>query len=241
MKKNLNMSNIMKEAHARTKEFVEKYGVDYQTQLGLFISYLIEEEMNNKEITFDEWFEDYQSNNLYNYIFYKNNILEKNGKITIDAKKDAKNTSTFYQILPSEAEDIRQLALMKVMERFQRVGGTIQRKHRFSVWSIACLNATKQHSRHLTRFKAYNQDNYADIAWENGQTTVLYEDDKTSLFKLDLENILNDKQLEIISYLEQGYNKVEVAELVGISRTAVYKNIDRIQSIMIENGLAIGY
>ena len=235
------MKEIMKEAHAKTKEFVELYGVDYQAQLGLFISYLIEEEKENKEITFDEWFEDYNSNNLYNYIFYKNNILEKNGKRTVDPKVDANRTSAFYQILPSEAEDIKQLALLKVMERFERVGGTIQRKHRFSTWAIACLNATKQHNRHLTRFKAYNQDNYAQVGWENGQATVLHEDDRTSLFKLDLQSLLTDRQLEIISYLEQGYNKVEVAELVGISRTAIYKNIDRIQSIMVENGLAIGY
>lgn len=240
MLNNLNMKEIMKEAHRLTKEFVEEYGVDYQAQLGLFISYLIEEEMNNKEIDFQEWFEDYNSNNLYNYIFYKNNILEKNGKKTIDAKKDAKNTSAFYQILPSEAEDIRQLALVKVMERFERVG-TIQRKHRFSVWSLACLNATKQHMRGLQRFSKYQEDKWTELAWENGQTTVLHEDDKTSLFKIDLESILNDRQLEIVSYLEQGYNKMEVAELLGISRTAIYKNINRIQSIMAENGLAIGY
>ena len=38
-KKNILITKeIMKEAHARTREFVELYKVDYQTQLSLFIS-----------------------------------------------------------------------------------------------------------------------------------------------------------------------------------------------------------
>ena len=239
MLKNLNMKEIMKEAHAKTREFVELYGVDYQTQLGLFISYLIEEEKNNTEITFNEWFEDYQSNNLYNYIFYKNNILEKNGKRTVDPKVDAKNTSAFYQILPSEAEDIRQLALVKVIEMFERKGGTIQRKYRFHTWKLACLNATKQHMKGLQDSK-YQEDKWTELAWENGQATVLHEDDK-SLLKIDLQNLLTDRQLQIISYLDEGYNKVELAEIVGISRQAVHKHINNVKDIMIENGLAIRY
>lgn len=38
------MKNIFIEAHKLTKEMVEKYGVDYQAQFGLNISYLLEKE-----------------------------------------------------------------------------------------------------------------------------------------------------------------------------------------------------
>ena len=100
MKKNniLITKELMKEAHARTKEFVELYNVDYQVQLGLFISYLIEEEKNNKDITIDDWIQDYYSNGLYGYILHKNNILQKNGSYSTNQKAES-NTSAFYQIL----------------------------------------------------------------------------------------------------------------------------------------------
>lgn len=39
------MKKVFKEAHKMTKEMVEKYGVDYQAQFGLNLSYLLE----NKE------------------------------------------------------------------------------------------------------------------------------------------------------------------------------------------------
>lgn len=39
------MKNIFKEAHKMTREMVKKYNVDYQTQFGLCVSYLLE----NKE------------------------------------------------------------------------------------------------------------------------------------------------------------------------------------------------
>lgn len=46
------MKKIFIEAHKMTKEMVEKYGVDYQAQLGLCISYLLEnkEEEGMKEL-----------------------------------------------------------------------------------------------------------------------------------------------------------------------------------------------
>lgn len=54
------MKKIMKEAHKLTKEMKAKYPeVDYQTQLGLFISYLLEEEKNIKiELKVKQWFID---------------------------------------------------------------------------------------------------------------------------------------------------------------------------------------
>ncbi len=38
------MKNLFKKAHKMTREMVEKYGVDYQAQFGLNLSYLLEKE-----------------------------------------------------------------------------------------------------------------------------------------------------------------------------------------------------
>ena len=237
MLKSLNMSRIMKEAHRRTREFVEEYGVDYQVQLGLFISYLIEEELNNKEIDLNEWFEDYKTNSLYNYILYKNNILSKNGWETTSQVEEAKTTSTFYQILPSEREDIEQLALLKVIEHFEKKG-KIQRKHRFSVWALACLNAVKQHMRNLKRFSSYTDHRYNQIGWVgDAATPTTYGGYDGVDIRLDLKSTLSPRQFEIAQLIGQGYNKSEISEILGISRQAVHKNIRSIKERIIEAGL----
>lgn len=49
--RNLNMKEIMAKAHEQTKEIVNKYNVDYQTQLSLCISYQIELAQIEKDIT----------------------------------------------------------------------------------------------------------------------------------------------------------------------------------------------
>lgn len=252
MKKNtmLISKEIMKEAHRLTRELKKEYkDIDYQLQLGLYISYLLEEEKNNKDITIDEWITDYYSNGLYGYILHKNNILEKNGKYSTSQKAET-NTSAFYQILPSDLADIEQLALLKVVERFEREGGTIQNKHRFSTWSMACLNATKEYQRNLAKFKPNkrletNVKNGQSIAYENDNLTVTTIDNIDYL-KLEIEllvknEVLSSRQYKIISLLEQGYNKSKIADIVGISRQAIHDNINKIQSILIENSLAIGY
>lgn len=253
MKKNntiLITKEIMKEAHARTKEFVELYQVDYQTQLGLFISYLLEEEANNKDITIEDWIEDYQENGLYGYILHKNNILQKNGYQSTNQKTEASSTSAYYNILPSDIADIEQLALLKIVEKFDRENGTIQQKARFNIWSYACLNATKEYTRNLAKFKPNrrletNIKNGQGIAYENDSLTVTTIDSidylKMELERLADEGILSKRRLNIISLREQGYNYTEIADIVGISRQAIHKNMDAIQDILRENGLAIGY
>ncbi len=47
------MKNLFKEAHKITREFVEKYEVDYQAQFGLCLSFLFEEE-EEEEVTMVE-------------------------------------------------------------------------------------------------------------------------------------------------------------------------------------------
>lgn len=249
-KGNLISSEIMKEAHAKTREFVELYQVDYQAQLGLFISCLLEEEKENQPITIEEWIEDYYSNGLYGYILHKNNILQKNGYQSHDQKAEASNTSAFYQILPEDADDIEQLALLKVVERFDREGGTIQNKARFNIWSYACLNATKEYQRNLAKFKPNsrletNIKQGQSIAYENDSLTVTTIN-SIDYLKLEIELLvkngeISNRQYKIIELKEQGYNNTEISDIVGISRQAVHKNINKIQDILKENGLAIWY
>ncbi|MTI47865.1 MAG: hypothetical protein FH761_08490 [Firmicutes bacterium] len=44
------MKKIMRKAHNMTRELVEKYGVDYKTQLGLCLAYLLNNEESVKEM-----------------------------------------------------------------------------------------------------------------------------------------------------------------------------------------------
>lgn len=239
---NLISKEIMKEAHKLTRELKSKYkDIDYQTQLGLYISYLLEEEKNNREIDFTAWFEDYEANQkYYGYILYNNNILQKNGKLTLNIEND-KNVSSYYNISYSDIEDIKQSIIVKMLEKFER-DGTITYKYRGTTYGLIALNVLKSYSRHLTRFKAYNQDNYSNVGFnDEGQATITVEDDKTSIFKLDIQKVLSDRQYEIVSLLEQGYNIIETAEQIGISRQAIHDNINKIKNILKENDLAIGY
>lgn len=61
------------------------------------------------------------------------------------------------------------------------------------------------------------------------------------LERLADDGVLSKRRLNIISLREQGYNYTEIADIVGISRQAIHKNMDAIQDILRENGLAIGY
>lgn len=42
------MKKVFKEAHKMTREMVKKYGVDYQAQFGLCLSYILNEEEKNE-------------------------------------------------------------------------------------------------------------------------------------------------------------------------------------------------
>ena len=94
---NLISKELMVEAHQLTRELKKEYkDIDYQLQLGLYISYLLEEQELNREINFEQWFEDYESNKkYYGYILHKNNILQKNGYQSSSQRSEAKNTSAF--------------------------------------------------------------------------------------------------------------------------------------------------
>lgn len=200
------------------------------------------EELKQEEImTFKEWYQFYNDNlKSFEYIFYHNDILAKNGKITIDAIEDAKRTTATYNILNAESEDIKQLALIKVMERFEREGGSIKYGYRFSVYALCAYNALKEHSRMIKRSKlSLNPNDPVSTGYNDNNERIVITDDskKINLLKIDLENLLNDRQLRIVSLAEAGYGRQEIADSEGISRQAVHKNIQKIKEVMIRNGL----
>lgn len=241
MEKMLFNSKMMKEAHKMAKELKEKYSdINYHYQLGLCIKYLLKEEKLNKMIGLEEYFKDMEQNpGYYSYIFYNNNIIVKNGRLSEDLKRDCK-VSANYRIQYGEEEDIKNSVIVKIIEYFNK-HKTLKYRYRGTLYGQLLANVLRGHARHLARFRSYQDEKYLNIGYSGDSTTILHEDDKTSIFKLDLLNVLTDRQLEIISLLEEGYTKVETASILSISRQAVHKNINSIKKIMIENGLAKGY
>lgn len=77
------MKKIFKEAHRMTREMVEKYGVDYQAQFGLCLSYLLENKEGEevKELKGTEkqvkWAEDIRMRQMKEYNSFKERWIEK--------------------------------------------------------------------------------------------------------------------------------------------------------------------
>lgn len=77
------MKKIFKEAHKMTREMVEKYGVDYQAQFGLCLSYLLENKEGEevKELKGTEkqvkWAEDIRARQMEEYNGFKERWIEK--------------------------------------------------------------------------------------------------------------------------------------------------------------------
>lgn len=230
-------SKLLKEAHKLTREIKKEYeDINYQYQLGLCIAYLIEEKKANREIGLQEYFKDMQKNkSYYEYIFYNNNIIVKNGRLSDNIERDKKTTAT-YKIQYGEVEDIKQSVIVKIIEYFNK-HKVILYKHRGTLYGQLLANVLRGHSRHLQRFKSYNEDRYNFIGYDGDTKTILHHDDKTNIFKMDLLNVLSDRQKEIVSLLEAGYNKSEIATLIGVSRQAIHKNINSIKKILIEEKL----
>lgn len=226
MLKKLNMSKIMKEAHELTRKIKEQYPeVDYQFQLSLCLKYLIEE---YREMNVSDFIKDYEQNyKKYNYILYHNDILVKNGKITESQEKEQKNTSAFYKILHSHKEDIEQLTLLKIIEYFNK-HGNVKYKDRFRLYGLMAFNAIKQYSRQLKRFNSYTDERYINVGWCGDVLSPVYYDEH-NFFDIDIKNMLSSTQNKIIKLLKAGYTKVEIADILRISRQAVYKNIERIR------------
>lgn len=181
----------------------------------------------DRNISFNEWFNFYQDNQKsFNYIFYHNNILVKNGKRTKSQEMEAEKTSAFYKILEGEEEDVKQLTLIKIMEYFDK-HITIKWKHKFSLYALAALNAIKAHSRMIKRSKlALNPNQQVKTGYGDNQERILLVENPTSYneLRIDLKSVLNSRQYEIVQLLEAGYQKQEISKMLDISRQATHKN-----------------
>ena len=78
------MEKVFKKAHEMTRKFVEKYGVDYQVQFGLCLSYLLEkekEEEGMKELKGTPkqiaWAEEIRRGQMESFNRYKERWIEK--------------------------------------------------------------------------------------------------------------------------------------------------------------------
>jgi len=235
-----NLSAINKRAWEIRREAAQKWNCKVMEIVWSECFYMAKEEIvDNAPITFPEWFEFYQrKEKSFDYMLYHNDILQKNGRITHCQKEEAQNTSAFYQILHDEMQDIKQLALVRVMEKFDR-DGSIPYKHRWSIYNLCSLNAIKTHIREIMRSRRNMAEGVEITGWNDNNERVIVTKDPTeySELRLSLEETLTDRQLEIVSLLEEGYNKSEVADIIGISRQAVHKNLRKIKAVMLDNGL----
>lgn len=253
----LRMKKIFKEAHKMTKEIVEKYNdVDYQAQFALCLQYLIEESKKVKYndddlINFTTWYNEVylQEPKLFGYLYHKNDILVKNGKITESQLEEFRTTTATYSILNGEEEDVKQEVLLHVMEAFERNGGSIRYGYTFNTYVLCVHNAIRKHVRMIKRSRrSMNPNEPMPVGFNDKQEQVAITDDRReiSYLKMDIEKLYNDgiltkRQLRIIQLIEQGFNQIEIADIVGISRQYVYKERQKIKQLMIDHGLVVGY
>ena len=192
--------------------------------------------ISNLKLSQEEWMEFFtKKEKSMDYILYKNIILAKNGIATESQELEAETTSAFYQILYRDQEDIKQTALVKIMERLER-DGSIEYKYRWSAWSLASLNAAKSYAREIMRNKRSSQ-NY-DYGYNDFSEKIpVVQFAEPNLLRIELQKCLSDRQLKIVSLLQQGYNKTEIADIIGVTRQAVHKNLRKIKAVMLDNGL----
>ena len=247
------MKKIFKEAHKMTREMVNQYkDIDYQTQFGLCLQYLLEVNNSNKVkyndddmISFTDWYNNVylEEPKLFDYLYHKNDILVKNGKITESQLEEFKTTTATYSILNGEEEDVKQEVLLHVMEAFERNGGLIRYGYTFNTYVLAVNNAIRKHVRMIKRSRrSLNPNEPMPVGFNDNKERIVITDDKreVSELKLDLENVLTERQLRIIQLIEQGFNQIEIADIVGISRQYVHKERQKIKKIMKDSGLVAG-
>ena len=189
---------------------------------------------------FDAWFKFYEANpRAFSYILYHNNVIIKNGKYTISQEMEAATTSTCYQIMEGEEQDIKQETLIRVMERFSKEeGGVIEFRHRFTIYGLAALNAIKSHSRMIKRSRLAIPGNYKTgyNYQDNITEKIVITEDSTSFsdLRLDLQKNLTEDQLKLCQLLEAGYQKQEIAYILGVSRMTVNNRENKIKAIVAE-------
>lgn len=195
-------------------------------------------------LSFEDWHAYYNSKQkTFNYILFHNNILQKNGKYTESQKVEAETTTATYQILEGEEEDIKQEALLKMMEYCQKNGG-IAYEYRFSVYALSALNAIKAHSRMIRRSRlAVNPNTPMDTAFGDAGEKILIIDDSTTFsdLRLDMQRSLTDRQLQVCQLLEAGYNLTETAKIMETSRVSLDRWKAKIGNTLQQDILKVRY
>lgn len=232
-----NLGTITKRAWEIRKEAAQKWNCKVMEIVwSACFKQAKKEIISNLKLSREEWMEFFTKHEKsMDYILYKNIILVKNGIATESQEMEAETTSAFYQILYRDQEDIKQTALVKIMERLER-DGHIDYKYRWSAWSLAALNAAKSYAREVVRSKRSVND------WEYGysdssEKIPIVRFEEPNFLKMELEECLTERQLKIVSLLQQGYNKTEIADIIGVTRQAVHKNLRKIKAVMLDNGL----
>lgn len=228
-------SELFKKAHEMTSEIKSEYKeVNYRLQLGLCMKYLLNEEKLNKEITFNEFFDFYQKNpKLFTYLFYKENLLSKNGYETKSQEYEQEITTSTYKIDNDDLEDVKQETILRIMEYFEKYK-TIKYRYVGNLYRQIAYNSCKSYNRQKKHFHVSKNPN---DSIDNSYNANYITDEINIDTEMDMERLFEGRQLEIIKLLNQGYTKVEIAKILNISREAVYKHINKIKGVMLANGI----
>lgn len=229
-------SELMKRSHKLAKEIKKEYPeVNYHFQLGVCMKYIIEEEKLNKEITFNEFFDFYQKNpKLFTYLFYKENILSKNGFETKSQEYEHEITTSTYKIDNDDLEDVKQEIILRIMEYFEKYK-TLKYRYIGNLYRQIAYNSCKSYARQKKHFRVNKNPN---DELQKLEIDCHYDDYQKLEFDIDIKNLFDGKKLEIIQLLDAGYTKTEIAPMLKISRQMVYKDINKIKDVMISIGLA---
>lgn len=196
-------------------------------------------ENNMPDMDFSAWYDHYTTNiKTFDYILFKQNILTKNGKITLSQELENQTTTAFYQITFGEIEDIKQTILLKIKEYINR-RGNIPYKYRYNIYNLLARNTIILHVKAKKRYNmAINPGELSPHGYDNGQRIALAEDDQgISLLKLTLQEILTEKEYKIIIMTSEGYTQEEIAANMGISRQWVIQLRDRARVKIVNAGL----
>ena len=232
-------SSIVKEAHKMTQELKLKYPeVDYMTQFGLCMQYLMEiEKYKNIEFSsFEQWYhEDYLKNQkTYSYWLYNSNILDKNQKLSdVSDEGMARDTqvSMNYQILNGQLEDVQNDILIKVMEYFTK-HQKLPYMWRKSMYTKIANNILKRYRKHLSRFKAYPENGYHE-----DKLILHHYPDEPDILSMDIQKVTTEQQFQIMEYLKMEMSDQEISDIIGLSRQYVHRLRVQVQKRIVDSGL----
>lgn len=209
-----------------TKEIKKEYpDINYKYQLSLCMKHIIEEERLNRPIDFKEFFDFYENNpKLFTYLFYKENILSKNGFKTKSQEYEQEITTSTYKIDNDDIEDIKQEIILRIMQYFQKYK-TIKYRYIGNLYRQIAYNSCRSYSRQKKYFHVNKNPNAAiDTSYNS-----IYNNNELNIEIKDAINKLDPTDQKIVDLLFQGYQKIEIAPMIRKSRQTVYNHIAKIQ------------